>query len=227
MEKVKTSFVVHCDWIDSMENLPADQFKALIQGMSKFTKTGLTPELKDPTVKALFSFIGKTLKEDRDKYIRKCKVKSEKKSEDWDKHNKEEKVVTKNESCNNNTKVVTTIESCNNCTSVVTDHDNDNEYDNDNVIINKKEKEKEKVPNKPTRFVAPSIEEIKAYCIERKNNVDPENFFDFYQSKGWKIGNNPMKDWKASVRTWERRDNHYGGSSPPRRSAVSEFFAED
>ena len=47
---------------------------------------------------------------------------------------------------------------------------------------------------------------IKAYCKERGNGVDPEGWFDFYTSKGWKIGKNAMKDWKAAVRTWERRE---------------------
>ena len=55
------------------------------------------------------------------------------------------------------------------------------------------------------RFQKPSIEEIKTYCQERSNNINPEAFLDFYESKGWKIGNQPMKDWKACVRTWEQR----------------------
>ena len=55
------------------------------------------------------------------------------------------------------------------------------------------------------RFAPPSLQEVQDYCQERKNNVDPNQFVDFYASKGWKVGNTPMKDWKAAVRTWERR----------------------
>lgn len=55
------------------------------------------------------------------------------------------------------------------------------------------------------RFVKPTLEEIKAYCTERKNSVDAENFFNFYESKGWLVGKNKMKDWRASVRTWENK----------------------
>ena len=47
---------------------------------------------------------------------------------------------------------------------------------------------------------------MKAYCNERGNRVDPERFIDYYISNGWKVGKNPMKDWKAAVRTWERTD---------------------
>ena len=62
----------------------------------------------------------------------------------------------------------------------------------------KKEIYKEKKFNKPT------LEEVKEYCKERNNNVNAEQFIDFYESNGWKVGKNSMKDWKAAVRTWER-----------------------
>lgn len=53
-------------------------------------------------------------------------------------------------------------------------------------------------------FRKPTFEEVSAYCQERNNGIDPEQFIDYYESKGWMIGKNKMKDWKASVRTWER-----------------------
>lgn len=54
------------------------------------------------------------------------------------------------------------------------------------------------------RFTAPTKEDVMAYCNERNNRVDPERFIDYYTANGWKVGKNPMKDWKAAVRTWER-----------------------
>lgn len=63
-------------------------------------------------------------------------------------------------------------------------------------------------PNKKsTRFVPPTVAEVRDYCSERKNNINPETFVDHYISVGWKVGKNPIKDWKAAVRLWERRDN--------------------
>lgn len=53
-------------------------------------------------------------------------------------------------------------------------------------------------------FSPPDIQDVKAYCIERKNNVDPERFVNFYEAKGWMVGKNKMKDWRAAVRNWER-----------------------
>ena len=57
-----------------------------------------------------------------------------------------------------------------------------------------------------SHFQKPSLDEIRQYCISRGNKVDPEQFFNFYESKGWIIGKSPMKDWRAAVRTWEKRE---------------------
>lgn len=57
---------------------------------------------------------------------------------------------------------------------------------------------------KRKRFEKPTLSEIKAYCIERNNNVDAQHFFDYYESNGWKVGKNSMKNWQAAVRTWEK-----------------------
>ncbi len=57
-----------------------------------------------------------------------------------------------------------------------------------------------------TSFIPPSISEILEYCQERQNNIDPENFFNFYKAKNWMIGKNKMKNWKACIITWEKRN---------------------
>lgn len=59
---------------------------------------------------------------------------------------------------------------------------------------------------KRKRFEKPTISDIEQYCIERNNNVNAEQFFDYYESNGWRVGKNSMKDWKAAVRTWERSE---------------------
>lgn len=69
----------------------------------------------------------------------------------------------------------------------------------------KDSKEENAIEEKAKRFYPPTLDEVKQYCEERKNNIDPMAFIDFYSSKGWMIGKNRMKDWKAAVRTWERK----------------------
>lgn len=59
---------------------------------------------------------------------------------------------------------------------------------------------------KRSRFTPPTTEEIQAYCNEKHYNINPEHFIDYYESNGWKVGRNSMKDWKAAVRNWARRD---------------------
>lgn len=84
------------------------------------------------------------------------------------------------------------------------DKEIDIEEDIDNDCANAQQ---EPTPTKTTKFIKPTIEEIQAYCLERNNDVDAERFFDYYESNGWKVGRNSMKDWKAAVRTWERGNN--------------------
>lgn len=66
-----------------------------------------------------------------------------------------------------------------------------------------------------TPFRPPTVEEVETYCQERQNGVDASRFVDFYASKGWKIGSSPMKDWRAAVRTWERRESKTQDKSAP------------
>lgn len=69
---------------------------------------------------------------------------------------------------------------------------------------------------KRKRFIPPTLDEVKAYCQERGNNVDPERFMAYYESNGWMVGRNKMKDWKAAVRSWERscKPSRSGGGNP-------------
>jgi hypothetical protein len=78
---------------------------------------------------------------------------------------------------------------------------------NKHITLSKDDDVESKLNNLITinnRFIPPTVEEVEAYCQERDNEVDAEQFVDFYESKGWMVGKNKMKNWKASVRTWER-----------------------
>ena len=77
---------------------------------------------------------------------------------------------------------------------------------------------------KKSSFVKPTLDEVKAYCDERLNNIDPQQFIDFYESNGWRVGSNPMKDWKAAIRTWEaRRKNEPKKPSTPSPSSQKRY----
>jgi DNA-binding MarR family transcriptional regulator len=75
-------------------------------------------------------------------------------------------------------------------------HTDNNEYMNNNSLYK----------GGSPKFQKPTLEDIRQYCISRANNVDPEQFFNFYESKGWMVGKTHMRDWRAAVRTWEKRE---------------------
>jgi len=79
--------------------------------------------------------------------------------------------------------------------------DNDNDNDNDiNIVLEQKAK-------KPKRFSKPPVDDVRQYMAELNMNDMSQRFVDYYESNGWKVGKNPMKDWKAAVRTWKQQNN--------------------
>jgi len=93
--------------------------------------------------------------------------------------------------------------------SKISSNDSNEDICNDsNARIDKIRIDKNRIDNKISRFAPPTPEEVKKYCLERKNDVDPDRWHNFYSAKNWMIGKNKMKDWKAAVRTWEKSDSN-------------------
>ena len=95
------------------------------------------------------------------------------------------------------------------------------EIEGEQEVGSKKEKEKEntygaKAPARSS-FTRPTLLEVKAYCEERHNGIVPEQWYDFYEANGWKVGRNAMKDWKACIRSWERRRAEEQANKPKTR----------
>lgn len=84
----------------------------------------------------------------------------------------------------------------------------------DNIIYNNILEEQPKKETKKS-FTPPTLEEVTAYCMERNNGLDPQKFIDYYTAIDWHIGKNKMKDWKATIRTWER--NNYTQRPAPQQ----------
>ena len=81
--------------------------------------------------------------------------------------------------------------------------DNDKDKDKDKYIYMGGKPPEAPAPKAHIYIQPPSLEEIRSYCQERGNQVDPEYFYHYYQSNGWRVGKNPMRDWKAAVCAWE------------------------
>lgn len=96
--------------------------------------------------------------------------------------------------------------------------------ENDNVLLEEKKDTDVSAKKESKRFVKPTIEEIRAYIFEKGYTFDAEAFFAFYESNGWKVGRNPMKNWKMACTTWAKNRNN--NNSYGRSKTNSEKFVE-
>ena len=81
--------------------------------------------------------------------------------------------------------------------------------------------------DKAAQWVKPEPEEIAAYCAERQNGIDPEQFYDYYEANGWRMGQNPMRSWQAAVRTWERKKAGSSGENTPEPAPTTKPVAPE
>lgn len=93
---------------------------------------------------------------------------------------------------------------------------------NVNVNVNDNVKENTLKSVKEKRFAPPTLENVMGYCQEMGYSIDTQRFIDFYESKGWMVGKNKMKDWKAAVRNWARQDKEQGKTAV--KSSTSNRF---
>lgn len=97
-----------------------------------------------------------------------------------------------------------------NQTSLNSDNTEMGEENNNKTQLNSKTIIEEETESK--RFHAPSVQEVRQYCLERGNTINPEYFVDYYNSNGWMRGNTKIKDWKATIRTWEGKQAQFNST---------------
>ena len=100
----------------------------------------------------------------------------------------------------------------------------ENRIEENRIEQNSIEENNKKETHKKNNFTKPTIDEIESYCKERNNNVNANRFYDFYESKGWMVGRNKMKDWKACVRTWEARQKK---DKPQKETTIPQWFGKE
>mgnify|MGYP005786596299 CR=1 FL=1 len=183
---MRSSFVLYAEYMEHIELLNMEQRGELFTAIFLYTSTGQVPELDGATAMA-FSFIRKQLDKDQKKYDETCKKRSEagKLGGRPKANGSSEKAKKANGFSEKQMKAKKA--------------DNDNENDNDlkeSTLKSAKEK----------RFAPPTLDDVMGYCREKGYEIDCERFIDFYESKGWMIGKNRMKDWRAAVRNWVRQE---------------------
>lgn len=198
----KKSFVMYESWGAAIEKMSNEQAGELIKAIYAYQKD-LDAVPEDPALAFVFELIKQQLDADGQRYKEACAARSEagKKGGRPKANASDKKQMVSYESKKSK------------CFSEKAKKaDNDNEYDNDlkkeNTIDGVKEK----------RFARPTLENVSEYCREMGyTNVDAARFIDFYTSNGWMVGKNRMKDWKAAVRNWDRREKN-----PQRQDGAAE-----
>ena len=186
------SFVFYRSFAEALEELPPEQYKEVMTALTRYALDGTLPENMDPVLKGYFVLMKPQVDANNSKRENGRKGGNTSKQTEAN-ASKAEAKASKPKQTEAKAKQTEA---------------NVNANANANVNANANAKESK-------RFAPPTVEEIAAYCRERGNHVDPQKFRDFYASKGWKVGNQPMKDWKAAVRTWEQRDDRFAHSMNP------------
>lgn len=220
--KKKNSFVLYASQAEAIKDLSLTQKGQLLDALFEYADNGEFPDIQDGFVKIAFRFISQQISIDTQRYEEACEKKREAIKRRW----AQQKNAPISEGKKDDSSRYTSID--NNTylyNAIHNDNDNGNGNDNDTKSTDvdydvKKEKE-----IKRNVFVKPKIEDVDAYIRERGYHFDAETFYNFYESKGWMVGSNHMKDWKAACRTWEAKRKNEAKPSSDDEAAVQEFPA--
>lgn len=207
------SFILYQEYQKNISILTQNQKGDLLDAIFSYNE-GIEIEL-DPIVKMAFSFIKSDLNRNKAKYqniIERNKINGASggrpKNPEKPKEpsglfgNPEKPKETLNDNDNGN--------------------DNVNKDDNKNDNLNNNSKGVEIDTVKTKKFIKPNIQEIKDYCLERKNNIDAEHFFNFYEARAWK----DIKNWKACVITWEKNKNKFTNNNNYKNNEEPKFLSQ-
>lgn len=182
---MKNSFVLYTDYQEQLELLSMEQRGALLTAIMAYAADKALPDM-DGVTKMAFSFIRANMDRDREKYEKTIEAR---------------RAAGRSGGLTKAANVKAKLANASKAKQALANlHDNVN--DNVNVNVNVNDIGIGHTTKK--KFTPPTREQVQEYIQERGYNVDADRFVDFYTSKGWMIGKNPMKDWKAAVRTWSR-----------------------
>lgn len=222
----KEAFLLYTHFYESISNLTLLQKGRLLDYIFLFAR-GEQFEIKDPVVAMAFSFIKERMEYNANKYAevveKRRRAGRNHRGNQYTQNKEHMEQVYQNGTDNVSVTDIVNESGIEPITNVTGE---DIEKENTSKEVKKKTASEK-------RFVKPTPDEVQAYCDERGNGYSGQHFCDYYESKGWKIGNSPMKDWKAAVRTWEQRDPAHKPSKvgkqaqPNCKLGVGEFIAQD
>lgn len=188
---MKRRFYMYSAWERPMSKLTDEQLGKFLRIYYQMQLTGDTDvDSEDPMVDMMLEVVREQVTFDVRAYDRKCAVNKENGAKSHQTNPEEPKQT----------------QTVPNGVDSDSDTEIDSEIEPEIGIDSERLRSGESKSRTRKRFTPPTVEEVEAYCFERNNKVDAERFVDYYTANGWKVGKNPMKDWKAAVRNWERKD---------------------
>ena len=208
----RESFVFYRSFYEGIKELPRDIQGEVLTAIMEYGLNGVTTENQKQITKAMFALIKPQLDANNQRFENGKKggrpkancnqTETETKPKQNRNKTKPEPNVNVNDNVNDNN--ISFLEKKKQKSDVAFS-DLENENENSESPIETLQTPKEQSGGGRKKFTIPTPEEVQAYCDERKNGILGQQFCDFYSSKGWRVGSQPMKDWKAAVRTWEVR----------------------
>ena len=206
----RESFVFYRSFYEGIKELPRDIQGEVLTAIMEYGLNGVTTENQKQITKAMFALIKPQLDANNQRFENGKKGgrpkancnQTETETKPKQNRNKTKHEPNVNVNVNVNDNDISFLEKKKQKSDVAV---SDLENENSESPIETIQTPKEQSGGGRKKFTIPTPEEVQAYCDERKNGILGQQFCDFYSSKGWKIGKEPMKDWKAAVRTWEMR----------------------
>ena len=204
----RESFVFYRSFYEGIKELPRDIQGEVLTAIMEYGLNGVTTEKQKQITKAMFALIKPQLDANNQRFENGKKGGRPKancnqtETETKPKQNRNKTKHEPNVNVNVNDNDISFLEKKKQKSDVAV---SDLENENSESPIETLQTPKEQSGGGRKKFTIPTPEEVQAYCNERNNGISGQQFCDFYSSKGWKVGSQPMKDWKAAVRTWEVR----------------------
>ncbi len=210
----KKTFVFNTMWREVLRDYPAEVRLEVYEAIMDYVALGILPDLK-PLSNMAFKFIKNEIDYNAERYNEIIAKKREAGKAGG--LAKQANVANANSAKHN----VANVANANSAKHNDNDNDNDNVNDIENIEGDSKGEGKPPMRTLVKRFIAPTLEQVAEYCKERNSSVNPESFISYYSANGWKVGKNPMKDWKAAVRNWENNgydNNKQSNQSNPNKA---------
>ena len=192
MNKAK-SFVLYGDFAQHFALLTDSEIGLLFRSVFDYVNTDAIPQNLPPAVAMAFSVLRVQIDRDKEKYIEVCKKRAQAGKIGGQQRAANARQAQANQAFVSKSKQTQANQA-----------DTDTVTDTDIVLGGKADKAK--------KFTPPSVDDVRAYCEQRHNGIDPEYFVNFYEARGWMMGRTHMKDWKRAVITWETKNKAQVGA---------------